>query len=163
MRENERAIVFVCPLIARPLTDAPHCSLTPRCAAPQDPREFIREGAIEALRACVALIAKRSTRVRGQRYDLIYRQVQACFRGSAEAIHGALLTIGELLRNTEGFMLSRLNDVCDTVLKFKARRRFGGERRALLAQRGRVRWSGERPGVCVRACALLWYSILLLR
>ena len=34
-------------------------------------------------------------------------------------MHGSLLTIGELLRNSGGFMLARFKEVCDTVLKYR--------------------------------------------
>jgi hypothetical protein len=41
------------------------------------------------------------------------------FFRTVESIHGSLLTIGELLRNSGEFMLARFKEVCDTVLKYR--------------------------------------------
>ncbi|KIY91702.1 FKBP12-rapamycin complex-associated protein [Monoraphidium neglectum] len=38
---------------------------------------------------------------------------------AAEAIHGALMTLGELLRHTGEFLLARYREVVETVLRFK--------------------------------------------
>jgi hypothetical protein len=45
--------------------------------------------------------------------------VQSFKSGNENSIHGALLVIGELLRNTGEFMLGRFKEVCDTVLLYR--------------------------------------------
>ena len=52
----------------------------------------------------------------------IYRQVRTTLTGarsSSEAIHGALLTVGELLSNSGDFMAPKFAEACDLVLKYK--------------------------------------------
>ncbi|EFA77745.1 protein kinase [Heterostelium album PN500] len=90
----------------------------------RDTKLAIREGAVEALRACLELIAERESRLRLQWYQKIYDESQKAFKqnGSPEAIHGSLITLGELLRNTGDFMYNRFKDVCDTILRYKEHR-----------------------------------------
>ncbi|KAF2071336.1 hypothetical protein CYY_007349 [Polysphondylium violaceum] len=90
----------------------------------KDPKLAIREGAVEALRACLELISERESRLRLQWYQKIYDEAQKAFKqnGTPEAIHGSLITLGELLRNTGDFMNNKFKDVCDTVLKYKDHR-----------------------------------------
>ncbi len=86
----------------------------------RDQKETIREAAIEALRACLSLVATRASKMRAQWYSKIFLEVQQSFKsGNADSIHGALLVIGELLRNTGEFMLGRFKEVCDTVLMYR--------------------------------------------
>ena len=49
---------------------------------------------------------------------------QAQFNNRPEKIHGSLLALGELLRHTGEFMLSRYKEVTETVLKFYRSRRL---------------------------------------
>ncbi|EAL66546.1 protein kinase, Atypical group [Dictyostelium discoideum AX4] len=90
----------------------------------KDPKVAIREGAVEALRACLELISERESRLRLQWYQKIYDEAQKSFKqnGSPESIHGSLITVSELLRNTGDFMLSKFKDICETVLKYKDHR-----------------------------------------
>ncbi|EGG15157.1 protein kinase [Cavenderia fasciculata] len=90
----------------------------------KDVKLSIREGAVEALRACLELIAERESRLRLQWYQKIYDESQKAFKqnGSPEALHGSLITLGELLRNTGDFMVNKFKDVCDTILKHKDHR-----------------------------------------
>ncbi|XP_042392379.1 serine/threonine-protein kinase TOR-like [Zingiber officinale] len=86
----------------------------------RDPTLAIRERAVEALRACLRVIEKRETRWRVQWY---YRMCEAAQVGlgknaSVHSIHGSLLAVGELLRNTGEFMMSRYREVADIVLKY---------------------------------------------
>ncbi|WOK94449.1 serine/threonine-protein kinase TOR [Canna indica] len=86
----------------------------------RDPNLAIRERAVEALRACLRVIEKRETRWRVQWY---YRMCEAAQVGlgknaSVHSIHGSLLAVGELLRNTGEFMMSRYREVADIVLKY---------------------------------------------
>eukprot|EP00887_Chlorella_sp_A99_P006163 scaffold3.g6163.t1 len=87
----------------------------------RDPKQHIREAAVEALRACLVLVEKRETRYRVQWYYRLFEETQ---RGltrvtSLETVHGSLLALGELLRHTGEFMLARCREVCETVLKFR--------------------------------------------
>ncbi|XP_073103831.1 serine/threonine-protein kinase TOR isoform X2 [Elaeis guineensis] len=86
----------------------------------RDPTSDVRERAVEALRACLCVIEKRETRWRVQWY---YRMCEAAQVGlgknaSVHSIHGSLLAVGELLRNTGEFMMSRYREVADIVLKY---------------------------------------------
>uniref|UniRef100_A0A1D1Y0I7 Serine/threonine-protein kinase TOR n=2 Tax=Anthurium amnicola TaxID=1678845 RepID=A0A1D1Y0I7_9ARAE len=86
----------------------------------RDPTLAVRERAVEALRACLRVIEKRETRWRVQWY---YRMFEATQDGlgknaSVHSIHGSLLAVGELLRNTGEFMMSRYREVADIVLKY---------------------------------------------
>ncbi|KAA8545737.1 hypothetical protein F0562_020812 [Nyssa sinensis] len=86
----------------------------------RDPTLVVRERAVEALRACLRVIEKRETRWRVQWY---YRMFEATQDGlgrnaSVHSIHGSLLAVGELLRNTGEFMMSRYREVAEIVLRY---------------------------------------------
>ncbi|XP_057977812.1 serine/threonine-protein kinase TOR isoform X2 [Malania oleifera] len=86
----------------------------------RDPNLDVRERAVEALRACLRVIEKRETRWRVQWY---YRMFEATQDGLVKnapvhSIHGSLLAVGELLRNTGEFMMSRYREVADIVVKY---------------------------------------------
>lgn len=86
----------------------------------RDPKLEVRERAVEALRACLRVIEKRETRWRVQWY---YRMFEATQDGLARnspvhSIHGSLLAVGELLRNTGEFMMSRYREVAEIVLRY---------------------------------------------
>ncbi|KAF5809368.1 putative non-specific serine/threonine protein kinase [Helianthus annuus] len=86
----------------------------------RDPTLAVRERAVEALRACLRVIEKRETRWRVQWY---YRMFEATQEGlgknaSVHSIHGSLLAVGELLRNTGEFMMSRYREVAEIVLRY---------------------------------------------
>ncbi|MFS7952510.1 putative non-specific serine/threonine protein kinase [Helianthus anomalus] len=86
----------------------------------RDPTLAVRERAVEALRACLRVIEKRETRWRVQWY---YRMFEATQDGlgknaSVHSIHGSLLAVGELLRNTGEFMMSRYREVAEIVLRY---------------------------------------------
>ncbi|CAN6449978.1 unnamed protein product [Victoria cruziana] len=90
----------------------------------RDPTLAVREKAVEALRACLCVIEKRETRWRVQWY---YRMFEATQDGlgrnaSVHSIHGSLLAVGELLRNTGEFMMSRYKEVTDIVFKYREHR-----------------------------------------
>ncbi|EFJ04540.1 hypothetical protein SELMODRAFT_449361, partial [Selaginella moellendorffii] len=90
----------------------------------RDPRQAIREHAVEALRACLTVIVTRETRWRVRWY---YRMFEATQDGlgknaTVESIHGSLLAVGELLRNTGEFMMSRYKEVLDIAFKFRDHR-----------------------------------------
>ncbi|KAL9244759.1 hypothetical protein vseg_018491 [Gypsophila vaccaria] len=86
----------------------------------RDPSLDVRERAVEALRACLRVIEKRETRWRVQWY---YRMFEATQEGLGKnapvhSIHGSLLAVGELLRNTGEFMMSRYREVAEIVLRY---------------------------------------------
>lgn len=90
----------------------------------RDSKLQVRERAVEALRACLSVIETRETRWRVQWY---YRMFEATQEGlgrnaSVESIHGSLLAVGELLRNTGEFMMSRYKEVADIVFKYREHR-----------------------------------------
>ncbi|CAO2815870.1 unnamed protein product [Amaranthus hypochondriacus] len=86
----------------------------------RDPSLDIRERAVEALRACLRVIEKRETRWRVQWYYRMFEETQEGLRRNApvHSIHGSLLAVGELLRNSGEFMMSRYREVAEIVLRY---------------------------------------------
>ncbi|KAL8151366.1 LOW QUALITY PROTEIN: hypothetical protein V2J09_021174 [Rumex salicifolius] len=86
----------------------------------RDPRLDVRERAVEALRACLRVIEKRETRWRVQWYYRMFEATQEGLGRNApvHSIHGSLLAVGELLRNTGEFMMSRYREVAEIVLRY---------------------------------------------
>jgi FKBP12-rapamycin complex-associated protein len=86
----------------------------------RDPKALIREASIEALHNCLLLIAKRGRELRTDRYRTIYTELQHSLKSSnGDYIHGALLTLGELLLNTGDFMNSKYKEVIESVIRFR--------------------------------------------
>ncbi|CAA2983774.1 serine threonine- kinase TOR isoform X1 [Olea europaea subsp. europaea] len=86
----------------------------------RDPKLDVRERAVEALRACLQVIEKRETRWRVQWYYRMFEATQDGLGKNApvHSIHGSLLAVGELLRNTGEFMMSRYREVAEIVLRY---------------------------------------------
>ncbi|XAR52952.1 Non-specific serine/threonine protein kinase [Bertholletia excelsa] len=86
----------------------------------RDPTLQVRERAVEALRACLRVIEKRETRWRVQWYYRMFEATQDGLGRNApvHSIHGSLLAVGELLRNTGEFMMSRYREVAEIVLRY---------------------------------------------
>ncbi|KAI9108059.1 hypothetical protein K1719_020932 [Acacia pycnantha] len=86
----------------------------------RDPALPVRERAVEALRACLRVIDKRETRWRVQWYYRMFEATQDGLGKNApvHSIHGSLLAVGELLRNTGEFMMSRYREVAEIVLRY---------------------------------------------
>lgn len=86
----------------------------------RDPTLAVRERAVEALRACLRVIEKRETRWRVQWYYRMFEATQDGLGRNApvHSIHGSLLAVGELLRNTGEFMMSRYREVAEIVLRY---------------------------------------------
>ncbi|CAL5438240.1 unnamed protein product [Camellia sinensis] len=86
----------------------------------RDPTLAVREQAVEALRACLRVIEKRETRWRVQWYYRMFEATQDGLGRNApiHSIHGSLLAVGELLRNTGEFMMSRYREVAEIVLRY---------------------------------------------
>ena len=82
----------------------------------RDPKEQVRIGAVDALRACLTMIFERQSSMRLQWYYKIYDEaIKGLRQTSPENIHGSLLTIGELLRSTGEFLCPRFKEICDWV------------------------------------------------
>ncbi|KAK5667368.1 phosphatidylinositol kinase-related protein kinase tor1 [Batrachochytrium dendrobatidis] len=90
-------------------------------AALRDPKINIRESAAEALSECLTLVQARETQYKRQTYKSIFEECQRGFKMvSADALHGSLLALREILTHTTKFMDGgRYNDVCETIMRFK--------------------------------------------
>ncbi|KAL2490207.1 Serine/threonine-protein kinase TOR [Abeliophyllum distichum] len=86
----------------------------------RDPKLDVRERAVEALRACLRVIEKRETRWRVQWYYRMFEATQDGLGKNApvHSIHGSLLAVGELLRNSGEFMMSRYREVTEIVFRY---------------------------------------------
>ncbi|KAM3393827.1 serine/threonine-protein kinase TOR-like [Capsicum galapagoense] len=86
----------------------------------RDPTLVVREKAIEALRACLHVIEKREARWSVQWYYRMFEATQDGLGRNApvHSIHRSLLAVGELLRNTGEFMMSRYMEVAEIVLRY---------------------------------------------
>ncbi|KAL6080518.1 Serine/threonine-protein kinase tor1 [Balamuthia mandrillaris] len=92
-------------------------------AALRDETEIVREAARKALRAALRVIAERSERLRLQWYHKVYEEAQAGLKvNNFASIHGSLITLGELLKNTGEFMHSRFAEVCEMILSYRTHR-----------------------------------------
>jgi FKBP12-rapamycin complex-associated protein len=66
----------------------------------------IREGAVDALHAALALIAERENRLRLQWYHKIYEEAQKGLRlNTVPTIHGSLITLGTHRTQTAQLLL----------------------------------------------------------
>eukprot|EP00897_Mesotaenium_endlicherianum_P005918 jgi/Mesen1/5354/ME000267S04502 len=90
----------------------------------RDQKLVVRERAVDALRACLCVIEERETRWRVQWYFRMFEETQKGLarNASVECIHGSLLAVGELLRNTREFMMARFTEVANVVLKYRDHR-----------------------------------------
>ncbi|KAJ3083694.1 phosphatidylinositol kinase- protein kinase tor1, partial [Quaeritorhiza haematococci] len=89
----------------------------------RDPKVTIREGAADALNACLELVYQRESQLRRQWYRKIFEEAQKGLKlNSPDAIHGSLLILRELLTHTGKFMDSRYKEITETILKFKDHR-----------------------------------------
>eukprot|EP00741_Cyanophora_paradoxa_P013833 tig00020710_g13353.t1 len=86
----------------------------------RDSKLHIREAAAESLRACLALVGKRESRLRVNWYLRTWDETLKGFRASnPDHAHGSLLVLGELVRNAGDFMVCRFQDACDAVLRYR--------------------------------------------
>lgn len=79
----------------------------------RDTRVLVREGAAEALGACLQIIAQREKQMGSQLCEMIYEEAEKGLKGTTtESIHGSLMTIQELLQHSKhvSFMLSHVRD-----------------------------------------------------
>ncbi|KNC98625.1 uncharacterized protein SPPG_06307 [Spizellomyces punctatus DAOM BR117] len=83
----------------------------------------IREGAADALNATLALVQVRENRQRKQWYQKILEETQRGFKtGNADAIHGSLLTLRELISQKGMYPQEKYKGLCESVLKYKDHR-----------------------------------------
>ncbi|KAG2382353.1 hypothetical protein C9374_005555 [Naegleria lovaniensis] len=74
----------------------------------------------QALHAVMDLVSRRPSNFRNVWYQDIYEQVTINFKGSkTEAIHGALLTITELMRVAGNVLKDAFDTICKSILYFK--------------------------------------------
>lgn len=86
----------------------------------RDPSIDVREASVAALRAVLQLVSERTgSYVRVEWYHSILDEAMKGLRSrNIESIHGSILVIGELLRNTGNFMWGSFDKTCELVLKF---------------------------------------------
>jgi FKBP12-rapamycin complex-associated protein len=84
-----------------------------------DPKPQIREGAVEALRACLIDMSKRADKYRLECYYSLYEEAKKNILRAKHSyhIHGSLLVIGELLQHTGEFMVPRFEEVAANILR----------------------------------------------
>ncbi|ORZ13215.1 armadillo-type protein [Absidia repens] len=86
----------------------------------RDSRPIIRENAADCLSQCLEIVQQRETPLRRTWYTRIWEEVNRGLRnGTADAIHGSLLVMRELLLHAGMFMTDMYRDVCDITLRFK--------------------------------------------
>ena len=89
-------------------------------SAIRDQKLIIREGAVRALRAVLYLTSQRESRSRAQWYSKLYDEAFKGMKSSKDdAIHGSLLAVNEMVRNTGEFMVPRFEETVDIILLFK--------------------------------------------
>ncbi|KAI8813143.1 armadillo-type protein [Cladochytrium replicatum] len=89
----------------------------------KDPKVVIRDGAAEALNACLDLINQRESNQRNQWYRKIDEEAQKGFKSAnVDVVHGSLLALKELMTHPDKYMESRFRDRCDTVMRYKESR-----------------------------------------
>lgn len=88
----------------------------------REPNPVIRDSAVEAVRACLDVIAERQNSLRTQWYNMLWTEALKCTRQSKESLpvlQAGLQVVGELLVNTGDFMDSHFRDACDLLLTFR--------------------------------------------
>ncbi|KAG0181763.1 phosphatidylinositol kinase- protein kinase tor1 [Apophysomyces sp. BC1034] len=89
-------------------------------SALRDSRNLIRENAADCLSQCLEIVQQRETPTRKTWYARIWAEAdRGMHMGSAEATHGSLLAMRELLLHAGMFMTDMYKDVCDITLSLK--------------------------------------------
>jgi FKBP12-rapamycin complex-associated protein len=89
----------------------------------RDTKVLVREGAAEALGACLQITSQREKQMGIQAYESIYEEAERGLKTqTVEWIHGSLLAIQELLQHSKTFMRSRFHRCCDLVLRLHKHR-----------------------------------------
>ena len=85
---------------------------------------MVRECAAKALRSALAVVESRRSPERPRWYEELYEQITLLTRsrgsGSAPAVHGGLLALGEVLMRTGQFLRPRFTDTCRTVMGLRS-------------------------------------------
>lgn len=91
-------------------------------AIQSDGKSVVREAAVEALRAVLAIIATRTDETyRDHWFRRVAKQTSEGFAMTdAASIHGSLLVVGELLRNTGSFMRAQFQETCKIVFDYRS-------------------------------------------
>ncbi|CAO1620602.1 unnamed protein product [Sympodiomycopsis kandeliae] len=89
----------------------------------RDTRVLVREGAAEALGACLQIIAQREKQMGSQLCEIIYEEAERGLKGvTVESIHGSLMAVQELLQHSKNFMKTRFHRACELVLRLHKHR-----------------------------------------
>ena len=89
----------------------------------RDTKVLVREGAAEALGACLQITSQREKQMGIQAYEIIYEEAEKGLKTSTvEWIHGSLLAVQELLQHSKTFMRSRFHRACDLVFRLHKHR-----------------------------------------
>ncbi|KAG8958873.1 phosphatidylinositol kinase- protein kinase tor1 [Tulasnella sp. 419] len=86
----------------------------------RDARVIVREGASELLAACLDIVNSRERQLRSPIYNKLLNECYAGFKlGTADAIHGSLLTYRELFLHAGMFMKDHFVESADTTLRYR--------------------------------------------
>lgn len=82
----------------------------------RDTRVLVREGAAEAMGACLGIVSSREKQMGMHLYETIYQESEKGLKMQAvESVHGSLLAILELLQHSNTFMRARFHTICALV------------------------------------------------
>ena len=86
----------------------------------RDSKVSVREGAAEALRACLNLAHVRETNSRRQWSRKIFDEIQSGLKtNNSDDIHGSLLALRELFNTSKKFVEGRYSEIGEIVFKYK--------------------------------------------
>ncbi|PWN43039.1 putative TOR1-1-phosphatidylinositol 3-kinase [Ceraceosorus guamensis] len=89
----------------------------------RDAKVLVREGAAEAMGACLQIIAQREKQMGGKAYESIYEEAEHGLKmNTVEGIHGSLLAVQELLQHSKSFMSTRFGRACELVSRLHKHR-----------------------------------------
>ncbi|PWZ00165.1 putative TOR1-1-phosphatidylinositol 3-kinase [Testicularia cyperi] len=89
----------------------------------RDARVIVREGAAEAMGACLGIISAREKQMGSQFFVSIYEEAERGLKmNTVEAIHGSLLAVQQLLQHSKTFMRSRFHRACELVFRLHKHR-----------------------------------------
>ena len=86
----------------------------------RDSKVSVREGAAEALHACLTLAHVKETNSRRQWSRKIFEEIQNGFKvGNSDDIHGSLLALRELFNTSKKFVEGRYAEIGEIVFRYK--------------------------------------------
>lgn len=84
----------------------------------RDSRVLVREGAAEALGACLQIVSQREKQMGPQLCEIIYEEAERGLKtATVEAVHGSLMAVQELLQHSKNFMRTRFHRACELILR----------------------------------------------